>query len=154
MLKLPALDPRSLDARTGSAYPEPFRAAAKDRKKWALGDAVGLKNFGVNLVELPPGALSSQRHWHTRQDELVYVLEGEVTLMTDGGEQRLTPGMVAGFPAGVADGHHLVNRSSAPARYLEVGDRLPGDEARYSDIDMAAKPVTTVRFVHKNGDPY
>lgn len=154
-LVLPALNPEAVSARTSSAYPEPFKALVAGRCKQALGEALGLKNFGVNLVKLPPGAYSSLRHWHMQQDEFVYVLEGELILITDTGEQILKAGMVAGFPAGKPDGHHLVNRSQAVAVYLEVGDRLPGDSATYPDVDLAfeqslGKPV----FTHKDGSPY
>ena len=116
---------------------------------------MGLANFGVNLTELAPGAWSSQRHWHTRQDEFVYVLQGEVTLISDAGEQVLTPGMCAGFPAGVADGHHLINRGSVPARFLEVGDRLPGDAGHYSEVDLAARSGSTPYvFTRRDGSAY
>jgi uncharacterized cupin superfamily protein len=127
--------------------------AGRERRR--LGDALGLKNFGVNLLRLPPGCASSQRHWHTRQDEFVYVLAGEVVLVTDRGEQTLRAGMAAGFPAGTGDGHHLVNRSAADALLLEVGDRTPGDEADYSDIDMMVRWVDgEERYLRKDGTPY
>jgi uncharacterized cupin superfamily protein len=139
----------------GSAYPEPFKALVAGRERRPLGDAFGLTNFGVNLLRVPPGCASSQRHWHSRQDELVYVLSGELVLVTDAGEQLLTAGMAAGFPAGRADGHHLVNRSARDAMVIEVGDRMPGDEVDYSDIDMLVRWVGgEERFVHKNGTPY
>lgn len=152
----PALDPASLPARTGSSYPEPWGSACGAREKRALGDPLGLSAFGVNLVRLPPGAPSSQRHWHSHEDEFVYVLEGEVTLITDAGEQILTPGMTAGFPAGKQDGHHMVNRSEAWAVYLEVGSRSPEDSCHYPDIDLhlPAAPDGTYCFTHKNGEPY
>jgi uncharacterized cupin superfamily protein len=111
----------------------------------------------VNLVRLPPGCASSQRHWHTRQDEFVYVLEGELTLVTDAGEQRLTAGMAAGFPAGRPDGHHLVNRSGRDALFLEIGDRSPGDEGEYPDIDMIWRTVDGDQryvYLHRDGTPY
>ncbi len=153
--KLPVIDPASVPVRTGSAYPEVFAQGAAKREKRALGDAAGLTNFGVNLVRLPDGAMSSQRHWHSRQDEFVYVLEGEVVLVSDGGEQVLGPGMAAGFPAGSGDGHHLVNRSGRDALYLEVGDRSPGDEVDYPDIDMLRRRVGGEnRFVRKDGTPW
>ncbi|MDP6573705.1 MAG: cupin domain-containing protein [Rhodospirillales bacterium] len=153
--KLPALDPETVDVWTGSTYPEPFAAECRARRKQALGDAAGLENFGVNLVRMAPGVWSSQRHWHSAQDEFVYILEGEVVLITDAGEQTLGPGMAAGFPAGSGDGHHLVNRSDADAVYLEVGDRRAGDDVDYPDIDMAARWLDGVReFVRKNGTPY
>lgn len=141
--------------RTGSSYPGPFRAAVAGRRKRALGDAAGLTNFGVNLVTLEPGAASSHRHWHTKQDELVWVLSGEVVLVTDAGERVMTPGMCAGFPAGRPDGHHLVNRSDRDAVYLEVGDRTPGDEADYPDVDLLLRIVDgKPAFLHKDGSPY
>ena len=153
--RTPALDPSTLPERRGSGYPEPFRAAVEGRVKRALGDPFGLTQFGVNLVHMPPGCWSSQRHWHTHEDEFVYVVSGELTLVTDAGEQPLRPGMVAGFPAGRTDGHHLINRSDRPAVYLEVGTRIPGDEAVYSDIDMEIRLRDGSHvFVHKNGEPY
>src|SRR5215468_9767016 len=146
----PALDPATLAPRAGSDYPAPFRALVAARERRALGDALGLTNFGVNLMRLPPGCASSQRHWHSRQDEFVFVVAGEVVLITDAGEQRLSAGMAAGFPKGRADGHHLVNRSTADALLLEVGDRTEGDEVDYSDIDMAVRWIDgEERYVRK-----
>ena len=157
-LKLPALDPSTVEERIGSDYPEPFGSQVGARRKRALGDALGLCNYGVNLVELPAGALSTMRHWHDKQDEFVYVLEGELTLITDGGEQVLTAGMAAGFPASSGDGHQMVNRSRARAVYLEVGDRLPGDAVHYSDVDLALLRASGDGlgdvFTHKDGTPY
>ena len=151
----PAIDPADVAGRSSSSYPEPFRTLVTGRHKRALGDAVGLHNFGVNLVRLAPGAGSSQRHWHTHQDEFVFVLEGEITLVTDAGVQTLGRGMAAGFPAGKPDGHHLVNRSAADAVYLEIGDRSPGDTAEYPDVDLALRLVEgKLVFTHKNGEPY
>lgn len=151
----PALDPATVPAKSGSRYPEPYRALVAGREWRALGDALGLRNFGVNLVRLPAGVASSQRHWHTHEDEFVYVLEGEVVLVTDGGEQRLGRGMAAGFPAGVADGHHFINRGAADAVLLVVGDRRDEDECRYPDIDLALRRVEGVpRFTRKDGTPY
>ena len=147
----PALDPATVPSRTGTAYPEPFGAPCAARSKQALGNELGLQAFGVNLVRLPPGSWSSQRHWHTREDEFVFVLEGEITLVTDVGEQRLRPGMAAGFPAGKADGHHLVNHTDRVAVYLEVGDRTPEDEVTYPDIDLRHADL---KFRHKHGEPY
>jgi uncharacterized cupin superfamily protein len=150
-----AIDPKDLPGRRSSGYPAPFRAAVEGRIKRALGDPFGLSQFGVNLVELPPGCWSSQRHWHSHEDELVYVVSGELVLVTDAGEQLMRAGMVAGFKAGRADGHHLINRSDAPATYLEIGTRIAEDGAVYSDIDMEARsrPEGHV-YVHKNGEPY
>ena len=153
--KPPALDPMSVPARKGSVYRHPYRAQLAGREKRALGDALGLTHFGVNLVDLGPGDWSSPRHWHSHEDEFIYVLEGELTLVTDMGEQRLTAGMAAGFPAGVEDGHHLVNRSDAPARYLEVGNRAPDDVARYPDIDLVGRNSPHGRlFTNRKGEPY
>ena len=148
------IDPSSVEVKTGSSYPEPFNRQVGGRRKRALGDALGLTNYGVNLVELPPGALSSMRHWHSRQDEFVYVLEGELTLITDAGEQVLGAGMAAGYPAGSGDGHQMINRSDTPARYLEVGDRTPGDAVTYPDIDLALADNDSDDFTHKDGTPY
>jgi uncharacterized cupin superfamily protein len=155
-LRPPALDPQTVPARGGSSYPAPFRAAVEARQKRPLGDATGLTQFGVNLVELPPGCWSAQRHWHTHEDEFVYVLDGELTLVTDAGEQILRPGVAAGFPAGTPDGHHLINRTSRPAVYLEVGTRRDDlDECVYPDIDMAvSQQGGRQMFVRKTGEPY
>ncbi len=154
--KLPAFDPMTLEPRIGSGYPKPFSDRVGRREKRRLGDVAGLTQFGVNLVMLPPGCESSMRHWHRNEDELVYVLSGEVVLVTDEGEQVLGPGMAAGFPAGKPNGHHLINRTRRPATYLEVGTRWPGgDEADYSDIDMLVRIIDgKERFVHKDGTPY
>jgi uncharacterized cupin superfamily protein len=151
----PAFKAMDVPARTGSGYPEPFRSQVAGREKRALGEVAGLANFGVNLVRLPPGSPSSMRHFHSREDEFVYVLEGEVVLQTDAGEQVLTAGMCAGFPAGVADGHRLVNRSNAVVVYLEVGDRHMGDAVEYPDIDLRgeAKRAGFV-FTRNDGTPY
>ena len=153
--RLPAIDPRDVPASRGSNYPDPFAARVAGRVKRRIGEALGLTNFGVNLTMLEPGAQSSLRHWHARQDEFIYVLEGELVLLTDAGEQRLSQGMAAGFPAGRPDGHCLVNRSDRPAVYLEVGDRMPGDAASYPDDDIAAqaKPAGWT-FVNRAGVPY
>src|ERR1043165_4457962 len=122
-LKIPALDPMSLPPRTSSGYPEPYRSRVLPREKRALGDACGLTKIGVNLTTLPAGKESSMRHWHTREDEFIYVVEGEIVLRTDEGETIVRAGMCAGFPAGSGNGHQLINRSTAPARYLEVSNR-------------------------------
>jgi len=151
-LSPPAVDPASITARTGSSYPARFQKEVKNRSKRALGDALGLSHYGVNLVELGPGAWSAQRHWHSAEDEFVYVLSGEVTLVSDAGRQRLSAGMAAGFPAGAADGHHLVNESEHTAVYLEVGDRRAGDEVHYPDIDLLLTAAGEGRvFCHKDG---
>jgi uncharacterized cupin superfamily protein len=136
-------------------YPRPFGDPLQGREKRALGDALELTQFGVNLVTLAPGSWSSQRHWHANEDEFVYVLEGEVTLVIDQGEKTLGPGMAAGFPAGNVNGHHLINRSDKPALYLEIGTRAETEEAQYSDIDMVArKHDGRFVFTRKDGEPY
>ena len=151
----PALDPRTVPARTSSTYPEPFRSRCLPREKRALGDALGLTKIGVNLTTLMPGVESSMRHHHTHEDELVYVLEGEVVLVTDAGEQTLTAGLCAGFPAGSGDGHQLVNRSDRPAVYLEISNRDDADTASYPDVDLAyRKTPTGFKFTHRDGVPY
>ena len=148
------LDPKSVTPRLGSAYPAPFGDPLQGREKRALGDPLGLTQFGVNQVTLAPGAWSSQRHWHENEDEFVYVLEGEITLVTDAGETMLRPGMVAGFPAGKADGHHLINRTDRPALYLEVGTRCSTEVAHYSDIDLGARKENgKFMFTRKSGEP-
>jgi uncharacterized cupin superfamily protein len=128
-----------LPARRGSDYPAPHDAPCRERMRRALGDAFGLSQFGVNVLDLPPGTWSSQRHWHERQEELVYVLEGEVVLVTDEGETTLTQGMTAGFRAGTGNGHHLVNRSDRVARVIEVGTRTVDEVAHYPDIAMTVR---------------
>ena len=155
-LRKGGIDPRDLDARSGTGYPEPFRKNVVARSKRVLGDAFGLSRYGVNLVDLSPGTWSSQRHWHTHEDEFVYVISGQVTLVTDAGEQVLTPGMVAGFPAGDSDGHHLINRGKETASYLEIGDRNSNDEVYYPDIDLLYKPNDEGEhvFTHRDGVPY
>jgi uncharacterized cupin superfamily protein len=150
---MPKIDVAAVPRRKGSNYPPPFDAPCAARTRRRLGDAGGLGDFGVNLMTLPPGGWSSQRHWHSHEDELVYVLEGQVTLVEDGAETVLQAGDCAAFPKGSGNGHHLVNRSSAVAVYLEVGSRHPQDVTMYSDIDMMS-PNTDGRYVHKDGTPY
>ena len=141
--------------RQQTGYPEPFATLMQKRVKRRLGDAFGLRNFGVNLTRLAPGGMSALRHAHTRQDEFIYVLEGTPTLVTDEGETLLAPGWCAGFPAGGA-AHHLINRSDTEAAYLEIGDRLPGDAVHYPDDDLRADfgPDGRFTFSHKDGRPY
>ena len=154
-VKRPAIDPKEVQPRIGASYPKPFDADCATREKCALGDALGLSAIGVNLTTLPPGAWSAQRHWHSAVDEFVYVLDGELTLVTDAGEQILGPGMAAGFPAGQPDGHHLVNRSDRPATYLEIGDRQPNDTAQYPDVDLYVEVTPEgYAFSNKKGEPY
>jgi len=138
-----------------SVYPPPFAAMMQGRQKRVLGDMFGLKNFGVNLTELAPGAMSALRHHHQMQDEFIYILEGTPTLITDSGETLLAPGMCAGFAAGNGDGHQLINRSNAVVWYLEVGDRSAGDVVVYPDNDLRADWVEGQwQFSHKDGTPY
>jgi uncharacterized cupin superfamily protein len=126
-----------------------------DRVKRRLGDACGLTRFGVNLVTLGPGGQSALRHWHTHEDEFVYVLEGEVVLVSNAGEQTLTAGMCVGYPGGREDGHHLINRGTRTARYLEVGDRNEADGPFYPDDDLAWGAVEgEYRYTHKDGKDY
>jgi uncharacterized cupin superfamily protein len=155
-LKLPALDPTALAPRSSSGYPEPFRSRVLPREKRALGDALGLTKIGVNLTTLAPGKESSMRHFHTREDELLFVVEGEVVLRTDEGEQLLTAGTCAGFPAGARNGHQLVNRSDSPARYLEISNRDPDDTAEYPDDDLAYRksPEGRPTFTRKDGSSF
>lgn len=151
---MPKIDVASAPLRTGSGYPEPFDRPCLERARRQLGDASGLTQFGVNLLTLPPGAWSAQRHWHSAEDEFVWVVEGEVVLVTDAGEQVLRPGDCAGFPAGAPDGHHLQNRSQVNAIVLEIGSRRPEDDGcDYPDIDMLA-PAHEEGYCHRDGTPY
>ena len=152
----PAIAATDIASRTGSSYPLPFRKPVETRSKRRIGDHFGLTKYGVNYVELPPGAWSAQRHWHTHEDELVLVLEGELVLVTEAGEQLLTPGMVAGFPAGEPSGHHLVNRSDRIAVYVEIGDRDDRDEVYYPDIDLELRRGANAEYVfrHRDGTDY
>jgi uncharacterized cupin superfamily protein len=155
-LERPALDPADIPARTGSGYPEPFRSRVLPREKRGLGDALGLTKIGVCLATLPPGVESSMRHFHTREDEFVYVLEGELVLKTEDGEQLLGAGMCAGFPAGVRDGHQLINRGNTTARFLAISNRDPDDTAEYSDVDLACAKTSegSYLFTRKDGTAY
>lgn len=151
------IDVAALAPVVGTLYPAPFDLPCRARERRRLGDAAGLTQFGVNLLRLPPGAWSSQRHWHTHEDEFIYVVEGEVVLVTDGGEEIMRAGDSAGFRAGVADGHHLQNRSDAPARFLVVGSRHDADGAEYPDIDLRVLPGRYTGgggWVRKDGSSY
>jgi uncharacterized cupin superfamily protein len=142
--------------RPGRGYPEPFATRVAGRVRRQLGDFFGLTNFGVNLTRLPPGGLSALRHTHTREDEFIYVIEGEPVLVTNVGETQLRPGMCAGFKAGSGDGHHLLNRTTHDVVYLEIGDRNSGDTVVYPDDDIgrALAPDGSRHFVHNDGRPY
>lgn len=149
------VDPKNVPESTGSNYPQQFKYAVAGRVKKRLGDSARLQNFGVNLVRLAPGSCSTLRHWHTCQDEFIYVLEGEVTLITNLGEQVLKSGMAAGFPAGDADGHHLINHTDSDVVYLEIGDRTSGDSVNYPDDDLIAKSGDNGWiFTRKDGEIY
>lgn len=150
---MPKIDITAVPARKGAGYPKPFDAPCATRVRQRLGEAGGIRDFGVNLMTLPPGAWSSQRHWHSHEDEFVYVLEGEVTLVEDGGETVLRSGDCATFAKGTGNGHHLINRSSSVAVFLEIGSRDLQDLTTCSDIDMMSSNADG-RFVHKDGTPY
>lgn len=150
-----AFSAESATPRIGSGYPEPFAAQVAARIKRALGDAFGLRAFGVNLTRLPPGTCSSMRHGHTHEDEFVFVLEGTPTLVTAAGETLLQPGMCAGFPAGSGDAHHLINRDTTDVVYLEIGSRHADDAVDYPDDDLLLRRLDgQARFFHKDGRPY
>jgi uncharacterized cupin superfamily protein len=150
---MPKIDIVRVPERKGTGYPPQFNAPCAERIRQRLGDAGGLKDFGVNLMRLPPGNWSSQRHWHSHEDEFVYVLDGELTLIEDGGETILRAGDCAAFPKGSGNGHHMINRSGKMAAYLEMGSRQPDDVTTCSDIDMMS-PNRDGRFLHKDGRPY
>ena len=154
---MPKIDQESAPRASGTRYPAPFDVACKARSWVKLGDAAGLTQFGVNLVTLAPGAWSSQRHWHTHEDEFAYVLDGEVVLVTSSGEEVMRPGDCAGFKAGDGDGHCFQNRSDRNAVLLVVGSRTDADQCHYPDIDLALEPgryAGKISYVHKDGTPY
>jgi len=158
-LKKPALDPATIAPRGTSGYPEPYRSRVLPREKRALGDALGLKRIGINQTTLMPGKESSMRHWHTHEEEFVYVLSGEVVLVTDSGEQVLGAGMCAGFAPSAdgktGDGHQFVNRGSVPAVYLEISDRVPGDGAHYPDVDLVYHGDDAPHmYTRRDGSPF
>jgi uncharacterized cupin superfamily protein len=140
---------------SGSGYPAPFRDLVRGRHSKALGDAGGLTQFGVKLVRLEPGAASSQRHWHEAEDEFVYMLDGELVLVESNGETRMVPGDAAAFPAGVANGHHLVNRTNRDATFLVVGTRASRERCHYPDLDlMFVADDVGERYTNRSGDAY
>ncbi|HMK69347.1 MAG TPA: cupin domain-containing protein [Xanthobacteraceae bacterium] len=152
---MPKIDIANVPLESRSNYPEPFNRVVAGRSRKRLGNAVGLSQFGVNLTTLKPGAASALRHWHHREDEMVYVLEGEVVLVEDGGETLLKVGDAAGFKAGVPNGHHLINKSDRDAAYLEIGTRSKDERAEYSDVDLlVVRDENGMRYTHKNGQPY
>jgi uncharacterized cupin superfamily protein len=151
---MPKIDISTAPETKGSRYPAPFDEPCRTRSRKRLGDAAGLTQFGVNLLTLQPGAWSSQRHWHTGEDEFVYIVSGEVVLKTDAGEETLRAGDCAAFPKDDGNGHHLMNRSAAPALLLEVGTRsTAGDIVRYPEIDLMIDRKDSV-FSHRDGTPY
>ena len=150
---MPKIDMTAVPKRKGSGYPSPFDAPCAERIRQRLGNAGGLTDFGVNLMRLPPANWSSQRHWHSHEDEFIFVIEGELTLVEDGGETVLKPGDCAAFPKDSGNGHHLINKSDMMAVYLEVGSRQPADMTTCSDIDMMSSNADG-RFVRKDGTPF
>jgi uncharacterized cupin superfamily protein len=152
---MPKLDLSAIPVRSGTIYPEPFARQVQGRLSQSLGDAGGLTQFGVRLYELPPGAWSSHRHWHEKEDEFLMMLAGEVVMIENEGETVLRSGDCATHKAGVANGHHVINRSDKPARFLVVGTRSTDDVSNYPDVDMhAVKNGSTYAILHKDGRPY
>lgn len=152
---MPKLDLTKVPVKSGSIYPEPYAAMMRGRSSLRLGDAAGLTQFGVNLVTLEPGALSSLRHWHQNEDEFVMVTEGCCVMVTDAGETLMQAGDCAGFPAGSTDGHHFINRSDAVARFLVIGTKAAAEVATYSDVDMRVEMAGgRARFTYKDGTPW
>jgi uncharacterized cupin superfamily protein len=152
---MPKIDIGKAKVRSGGIYPEQWRGVIDGREQTVLGEVAGLTQFGVNLTRLEPGAASALRHWHEAEDEFVYMLEGELVLIEDGGETILRPGDAAGFKAGVANGHHLVNKSGRAAVYLEIGTRAQRERAHYPDVDLVYdREGNSIRFARKSGAPY
>ena len=153
---MPKIDRGKAPVRTTTVYPAEFKHVCEGREKAALGNVAGLTQFGVNLTRLKPGAASALRHWHENEDEFVYVVEGELVLIEDGGETLLRTGDAAGFKAGVPNGHQLINKTNRDAVYLEVGTRAPNERAHYPDVDLDLVRETdgTLRLSHKSGEPY
>jgi uncharacterized cupin superfamily protein len=152
---MPKIDIDKVPLDTATRYPEPFCRTVVGRERKRLGNALGLDQFGVNLARLKPGAASSQRHWHAHEDEFVYMLEGELVLIEDGAETVLKPGDAAGWKAGTATGHCLINRTERDAVYIEIGTRAAAEKVDYPDIDMRFERVGTKgRYLHRSGEPY
>jgi uncharacterized cupin superfamily protein len=152
----PAINAIDVPVRTTTSfYPEPFASRMQGRQKRQLGEFFGLKNFGINLTRLAPNAISSLRHAHTKQDELIYIVQGNPTLRTNAGASRLSPGMCIGFPAGTGDAHQLHNETTDDVLYLEIGDRTPGDDVTYPDDDIQlVRHEGKAQYVRKDGSPY
>ncbi len=152
---MPKIDIANLPIDSRTNYPEPFNQVVVGRSRKRLGNAAGLDQFGVNLTTLKPGAASALRHWHEKEDELVYILKGEVVLIEDGGETVLKAGDAAGFKANVPNGHHLVNKSGSDAVYLEIGARAKNERAEYPDVDVrVVRGDGGAVYTHKDGKPY
>lgn len=155
---MPVIDQTKCPLKTGTIYPEPYASMMKGRSSLRLGEAGGLTQYGVNLVMLEPGAMSSLRHWHLNEDEFVWVLDGECTLVQDGGETVMRPGDCAAFPAGDQNGHHFINRTDSPARFLVVGTKAARETATYSDVDMMVHMTPGenggAAFTYKDGTPW
>ncbi|HXQ83348.1 MAG TPA: cupin domain-containing protein [Xanthobacteraceae bacterium] len=152
---MPKIDIAKLPVETRTGYPAPFDRVVLGRERKRLGNAAGLDQFGVNLTTLKPGAASALRHWHEKEDEIVYILAGEVVLIEDGGEILLKPGEAAGFKANSPNGHQLVNRTQRDAVYLEIGTRSKRERAEYPDVDLVMiRDDGGARYTHKNGKPY
>jgi uncharacterized cupin superfamily protein len=152
---MPKIDVAKIPVDTRTGYPAPFDRVVVGRERKRLGNAAGLDQFGVNLTTLKPGAASALRHWHEKEDELIYMLEGEVVLIEADGEAVLKPGDAAGFKASSGDGHHLINRSNRNAVYLEIGARAKYERVDYPDVDLqVVRDDKGLRYTHKNGDPY
>jgi uncharacterized cupin superfamily protein len=154
-VKSPALDPFALPREERQPYPAPYNTELKGKTRSAIGDALGLTRIGVGLTELAPGAVSALRHWHAEEDEFVYIVSGELTLVTNDGAQLLTAGMVAGFPAGKADGHRLENRGTVKGAYIEISNRAGKEHVRYPDSDLQlVREGGTRNWLHRDGKPY
>src|SRR5438552_11704761 len=152
---MPKIDIAKATVRRRGVYPQPYTSITDGREKAALGNVAGLTQFGVNLTRLKPGAASALRHWHEQEDEFVYVLEGELVLIEDGGETALKPGDCAGFKAGVSNGHHLVNKSQHDALYLEIGTRAAAERGDYPDIDLVfERDQNGMRLLRRSREPY
>ena len=152
-----AIDSRAVEPVSMTGYPEPYRSQVMPREKRQLGDVFGLTKIGINRTTLAPGKVSSMCHWHTAEDELIYMLEGEVVLRTTSGEQVISAGMCVGFPAGAEEGHQLINRSAHPAVYLEISNRDDEDTAYYTDAEVdliASPPHARGRMTRKDGTVY
>jgi len=145
------LDLSRIPVQSGNNYPHPFDAPCRDQSTQRLARHAGLTLFGVNLTVIAPGTWSSQRHWHSHEDEFIWIVEGELTLVTDSGEEILSAGDCAAFRRGDSDGHHLINKSGRPAKVLEIGNSDPGDRCTYPDIDMVAQGPG---YFHRDGTPY